>query len=1257
MRLEGDHSRVSLLSVGTDAAFGRSVEAFLEERDAPTEALAVDTAEAALDVVDGTALSGVVARHDLPDGDGISLLARCLERQPELVTVLLAADPSRSLVERAYDTGVDEVVPATGAGAFAVVEHHVDGYLGLDETPAGTPRTTRHMETLAATTSDAIVSIDESSVIRYANPAVADVFGYDPSTLVGEPLTTLMPDDLVGQHREGMARYMDTGERTLDWSDVELRGERADGAAIPLSISFSEFTVGGDRYFTGVMRDQTERRRLRAERELYHETTQRILEADSFEQGLRIALSAVGEALDWQYGEAWIDGGDGTLERVSGSYAQGGSGDHFEAADAPVTLERGEGLVGRVWASAEAEWIRDVTAAEAPFERQAAADRAGVHAALAVPITAGGSVVAVVTFYLQEARAVDERLVDPTTNVAADLGGLMRRLQAEAALREERGLKDRILETSPVGIAILDSDGTFRYINDRAATQLGVTDVEGPLTYADLDVEPRTFAGDPVADDGQPYRSVIEDGESIAGEARITVDGTERWFVVNGAPLADGDGAVTSAVFALQDVTRRKQRERQLQQRDAVLQTVTDGLYALDEDGRFVVVNDAYCELTGFDRAELLGRPAREVLDADLAAEAAALQAQILNDELEDATLEGTFTPAAGESVPIEARISLFELGDGDHGRAGVVRDVSDRKRREERLRQLTEVGQALMTAETRGEVASIVVEGARETLGLSQLTVEYYDEQAGRLRGGPRTDELDDRLGSETVFGGEWDLAWQAYAESDERVIADLDADPDVASEETPLGSAIVLPLGAHGVFVAGEAEPDAFTDTDVMLARILVANAIAALDRVDREQELKEKTARLAEHNESLERINRLNGVIRGLTRELTQATTREEVEAAVCTELADVDPYAFAWVGQQRVGGDEIVPRVSAGDDARYLEAVTVTTADATAAGPSATALETGAVAVEEHLQTDPPFEPWRRQAIQRGFRSCLAVPLTYRETVYGVLTVFADAPGVFDKTEAAVLDELGDMIGYAINAIERKKRLVSDAAVELTFRIDDDAIAPVRLASQADCTVSFETLVERGDGSLRTFFTLSDASAETVSAFADRTPGIESASLLTEREADCRWEMNLGEGSFLGTLLSYGAHPTGLTAEPSGCQVTVELPASGDVPSFVRTVRETYDGVDLLARRERDRPVKTNAEFEANYREQLTERQTEVLKTAYFSGFFEWPRETTGEELAAMLDVSQPTVSRHVRTGERKLFRLVFEAGPHGGDVGG
>jgi len=59
------------------------------------------------------------------------------------------------------------------------------------------------------------------------------------------------------------------------------------------------------------------------------------------------------------------------------------------------------------------------------------------------------------------------------------------------------------------------------------------------------------------------------------------------------------------------------------------------------------------------------------------------------------------------------------------------------------------------------------------------------------------------------------------------------------------------------------------------------------------------------------------------------------------------------------------------------------------------------------------------------------------------------------------------------------------------------------------------------------------------------------------------------------------------------------------------------------------------------------ETFTDRQREVVQTAYHGGFFEWPRRANGEEIAGSLDISSPAFHKHVRSAERKLFAALFE----------
>ena len=124
----------------------------------------------------------------------------------------------------------------------------------------------RRFRTLAETASDAIITIDERGLIVLANQAAEKTFGYEISEMLGKELTMLMPEYLRQLHREGFARYKETRVRHISWQAIELMGLHKDGSEIPLEISFGEFTKGDRRFFTGIARDITERKRVEEER-------------------------------------------------------------------------------------------------------------------------------------------------------------------------------------------------------------------------------------------------------------------------------------------------------------------------------------------------------------------------------------------------------------------------------------------------------------------------------------------------------------------------------------------------------------------------------------------------------------------------------------------------------------------------------------------------------------------------------------------------------------------------------------------------------------------------------------------------------------------------------------------------------------------------------------------------------------------------------------------------------------------------------
>jgi PAS domain S-box-containing protein len=130
------------------------------------------------------------------------------------------------------------------------------------------------------TANDAVVSMDESGVIVFANPATMRIFGHDPMELMGKPLTVLMPEFMRQLHEAGFRRYLATGQRHLDWQGIELTALRKNGQEFPVEISFGELTRDGHKVFTGFIRDISERKlaedKLRASERSLRQLTETI---------------------------------------------------------------------------------------------------------------------------------------------------------------------------------------------------------------------------------------------------------------------------------------------------------------------------------------------------------------------------------------------------------------------------------------------------------------------------------------------------------------------------------------------------------------------------------------------------------------------------------------------------------------------------------------------------------------------------------------------------------------------------------------------------------------------------------------------------------------------------------------------------------------------------------------------------------------------------------------------------------------------
>lgn len=173
------------------------------------------------------------------------------------------------------------------------------------------------------------------------------------------------------------------------------------------------------------------------------------------------------------------------------------------------------------------------------------------------------------------------------------------------------------------------------------------------------------------------------------------------------------------------------------------------------------------------------------------------------------------------------------------------------------------------------------------------------------------------------------------------------------------------------------------------------------------------------------------RILDTVREIHRGVVTAATQPSLERHVCETLAESNPYLFAWIGEVETATNEVVPRIAAGAGDDYLNSITVTVGDEpTTDGPTAKAIQTGEACAIQNIREDPEYEQWRDEAIKYGFRSSLAIPITYQETTYGVLNVYANRSDAFNDRERATLAEVGETIGHAIHALEEEQARIRE-----------------------------------------------------------------------------------------------------------------------------------------------------------------------------------------------------------------------------------
>lgn len=210
------------------------------------------------------------------------------------------------------------------------------------------------------------------------------------------------------------------------------------------------------------------------------------------------------------------------------------------------------------------------------------------------------------------------------------------------------------------------------------------------------------------------------------------------------------------------------------------------------------------------------------------------------------------------------------------------------------------------------------------------------------------------------------------------------------------------------------------AMTVLIVSMAMLLALLTVWSGQRIDR-RDLERRRA-----GEELLRVNRALRALSLCNEGLIHATDETAWLHRLCHLIVDEAGYRLCWVGQANEDEGKTVSVVAqAGFDEGYLQRINVTWADSERGrGPTGTCIRTGRTHIVPNTATDPYFEPWRRDAIRRGFGSVVGIPLTVGGRRFGALTIYAAETNAFGRDEVRLLNELASDLAFGMEGLRTR-----------------------------------------------------------------------------------------------------------------------------------------------------------------------------------------------------------------------------------------
>ncbi|MBE9205793.1 PAS domain S-box protein [Nostoc sp. LEGE 06077] len=409
-------------------------------------------------------------------------------------------------------------------------------------------------------------------------------------------------------------------QQTKSLRNYEVDFRTSTGEIKIMLFSAEMIEIDGQKYVLGTAKDITERKQAENESRLLLLTSQAITRAVDVNSALKVVLRLICHSINWDFGEAWLPSDDGAvLEHSLVWYAEEIDLEEFSISSRTIKFALGEGLPGRIWQMRQPEWVEDVAAVGQPvFVRSQQATKVGLKAAFGVPILANGEVLAILVFFKRSAAVIDKRLLMLVGAVATQLGSLIQRKIIEAAHRQSEERLQLALEASDLGLWDWNLITDEAYCGSQWKQTLGYKGEH--LANVSQTLEQFLHPED-VSIVSSALKAHLQGGNAVYEvEYRMRcVDGSWKWIQSRGKIVEyDEWGQPLRMIGTHKDITERKTLEREIALREAYLNAFFSsapvGMNILDNQLRYVQVNQVLADINGLSQQEHIGKTMYEII-------------------------------------------------------------------------------------------------------------------------------------------------------------------------------------------------------------------------------------------------------------------------------------------------------------------------------------------------------------------------------------------------------------------------------------------------------------------------------------------------------------------------------------------------------------------------------------------------------------------------------------------------------------------